>query len=769
MFKYFCRKVFYGLVIMLHVTGNVFAQPEPLFTKAPLDSLGIRCYELLSTKGGSIRIMTSAGLGRFAENNFQIWRPNQDELLELQNALKGIKLDKLIHAQDSVRAMAESPDGVLFFATKENTIFFSPNSELVQFWWPPFIFPPKGEPFDKIASLYIDNSGDLFIGTYADNMYLIKEGAHQKYLQDVDYKIVDGAFVYGKGERPVKKIILAPQTGVFSFAPDNLDKNIIWIGTDHGLYRYNKAISQGKNIIPINVTNGLSFTVTHIEFNKQGGIWFSTLEKGMGFYDQQKNSIQFYPYAKKNSNIATQYPVKTFCYKTDNDFFVAVMDSLPAIFNTKTGAYTFINDASLKQSADNTTDIKVDKYGNLFLIKGGALYTWYATTGNVLSSTINPDSAFLEPYIKYVKTLNGIVISAAEWEWEHNIHELKLNYNQIQNPLYIGFGVNDFNSVSNNQFAYKIDGVTNGWILTTPMNMDSSGAIIQGLKPGKYLFELKVKTGDEDWRRQQAKLIIIVSPPFWLTWWFWAAVILGLGLIIGLIMWWRISAVKKRVKEKFAHEKQLMELEVLALRAQMNPHFIFNCLNSIKSLMQEQDTEKGITYLTTFSKLIRTLFNNADKKLISLYDEIETCKFYLQLEALRFDAKFTYAVNVDETIDLKSVQVPALIIQPFIENAIWHGIVPRNSTGHVILNVLRKDECIEIVIEDNGIGREASQQNKSASSLAHQSKGVNLTKSRLELNNQLQQLQAELQTIDKIDENGMATGTTVIIKIKEEV
>ncbi|MBK6634912.1 MAG: hypothetical protein IPG38_11910 [Chitinophagaceae bacterium] len=225
------------------------------------------------------------------------------------------------------------------------------------------------------------------------------------------------------------------------------------------------------------------------------------------------------------------------------------MDSLPAIFNTKTGAYTFINDASLKQSADSTTDIKADKYGNLFLIKGGALYIWYATTGNELSSTINPDSAFLEPYIKYVKTANGIVISSTEWEWEHNIHELKLNYNQNQNFIYIGFGVNDFNSVSNNQFAYKIDGVTNGWILTTPMNMDSSGAVIAGLKPGKYLFELKVKTGDEDWRKQQAKMIIIVSPPFWQTWWFWASVILGLGLIIGLLMWWRIRTVKRKEKK----------------------------------------------------------------------------------------------------------------------------------------------------------------------------------------------------------------------------
>jgi LytS/YehU family sensor histidine kinase len=231
----------------------------------------------------------------------------------------------------------------------------------------------------------------------------------------------------------------------------------------------------------------------------------------------------------------------------------------------------------------------------------------------------------------------------------------------------------------------------------------------------------------------------------------------------------RVLAIRKKATKDLIHGKELLELEAKALRAQMNPHFIFNSLNSIKSLIQQNENVKSVSYLTTFSKLIRTLLNNADKKEISLYDEIETCKLYLQLEAMRFDTKFSYAVDIDNDIDLKSIHVPALIIQPFIENAIWHGIVPRNSGGKVSLHVLRKDGIIEVVIDDDGIGRETSQQNKSASGLAHQSKGVNLTQARLELNNLLQQRQAELEVIDKKDEKGMATGTTVIIKIKEEL
>ena len=161
--------------------------------------------------------------------------------------------------------------------------------------------------------------------------------------------------------------------------------------------------------------------------------------------------------------------------------------------------------------------------------------------------------------------------------------------------------------------------------------------------------------------------------------------------------------------------------------------------------------------------------NNADKKEISLYDEIETCKLYLQLEAMRFDTKFSYEMKIDDKLDLKSVMVSALIIQPFIENAIWHGIIPKGDAGHVEVSVMKKNNSVEISIDDNGIGREASRQNKSGSSLTHQSKGVNLTQSRLELDNLLRQRQAKLEIIDKKNEQGLATGTKVIITINEEL
>ncbi len=240
------------------------------------------------------------------------------------------------------------------------------------------------------------------------------------------------------------------------------------------------------------------------------------------------------------------------------------------------------------------------------------------------------------------------------------------------------------------------------------------------------------------------------------------------GWVLIYFLYHYVNKVRTEEQQKSEYKVQMMELEARALRAQMNPHFIFNCLNSIKSLIQDGHVDKSVNYLTTFSKLIRTLFQNADKKEISVYDEIETCRLYLQLEAMRFDSKFSYNINIDKNIDLKSLQIPALLIQPFIENAIWHGIVPKGSGGTVTVNVVHNNGNFEIDIDDDGIGRQASRANKATIHVTHKSKGLNLTQSRLELDNKLHSRNAHINFIDKKDTTGKAAGTKVIITLTKE-
>jgi sensor histidine kinase YesM len=229
--------------------------------------------------------------------------------------------------------------------------------------------------------------------------------------------------------------------------------------------------------------------------------------------------------------------------------------------------------------------------------------------------------------------------------------------------------------------------------------------------------------------------------------------------------WFVVSELQNELliaeKQRSIQDKELLELEAKALRAQMNPHFIFNCLNSIKSLIQNEDKHKAIDYLTTFSKLIRTLFQNSDKRQISLFDEIETCRLYMQLEAMRLNGKLCYNINIVPDIDLKSVMVPALIIQPFIENAIWHGIVPRDG-GTINISITQHKDVIVCEVDDDGIGRELSKLNKPVTSVIHKSQGLRLSQARIDLEKELNETHASIKIIDKY-EGDKASGTVVVL------
>ena len=228
-----------------------------------------------------------------------------------------------------------------------------------------------------------------------------------------------------------------------------------------------------------------------------------------------------------------------------------------------------------------------------------------------------------------------------------------------------------------------------------------------------------------------------------------------------------IRKIKKSENEKADLKIKLLESEARALRAQMNPHFIFNCLNSIKSLINKNENDKAINYLIVFSRLILSLFHNSDKREVGLYEELETCKLYTQLEKMRFGDKVDFVFDIDGSIDLRSFKIPALIIQPFIENAIWHGLVPKESGGKVLVSAKENKGIIHCTIEDDGIGRKLSQQYKIHYDGTYQSKGIGLTRSRLELDKMLNDRDNMIDITDKTDINGNPAGTRIILTFNQ--
>ncbi|MEJ7680859.1 MAG: sensor histidine kinase [Segetibacter sp.] len=212
-------------------------------------------------------------------------------------------------------------------------------------------------------------------------------------------------------------------------------------------------------------------------------------------------------------------------------------------------------------------------------------------------------------------------------------------------------------------------------------------------------------------------------------------------------------------------QQQSTELEMQALRAQMNPHFIFNSLNSINRYILQNDKLKASEYLTKFSRLVRLILQNSQVSLIPLESELEALRLYLELEAVRFDHQFEYKLIIDKDIDTDILKVPPLIIQPYAENAIWHGLMHKEEKGHLEVELYQCDQVLCCKITDDGIGRKKAAELKSKSASTHKSMGMRITADRIAILQQEKQLDTTIKIRDIVLPDGCAGGTEVLLKI----
>jgi LytS/YehU family sensor histidine kinase len=218
---------------------------------------------------------------------------------------------------------------------------------------------------------------------------------------------------------------------------------------------------------------------------------------------------------------------------------------------------------------------------------------------------------------------------------------------------------------------------------------------------------------------------------------------------------WRIAR-----KEKLNVEKQKIAIELKALRAQMNPHFIFNAINSIQHFILNNDSQAAHHHLSKFSQLIRKVLENSKFESIPLSEEIKMLELYLELESLRFSSKFNYRISVDGGIDSENVLISPLIIQPFVENAIWHGLMHlKDRQGELVIEFEKMNGSLKCIINDNGIGRKHSMELKKGK--IHQSLGISIAKERLQIVNMLSKAKTSINLIDKTNTDGTSLGTTV--------
>lgn len=293
---------------------------------------------------------------------------------------------------------------------------------------------------------------------------------------------------------------------------------------------------------------------------------------------------------------------------------------------------------------------------------------------------------------------------------------------------------------------------------------DKNSMELLRLPPGKYIIRVRAIKRDGKPSSQVVTLTIEIKTPFWRNGIFWTLV--GIVLFIASIFFLQVRnrQRQKAAVEKVVTEKKLAELEMQALKAQINPHFVFNCLNSIKGFIFDRDFNQADKYLDKFSALLRSTLDSSSSSVISLQDEISYLDNYLQLEKLRFDDKFDYHIGVDATINSSTVFVPAMLLQPYVENAIRHGIRHlKNKKGHINIAIEKTGVGLKCKIEDDGVGREKAFEYRNEMHTEYQSRGMQLSKRRAELYG------IEQEIIDKKEETGQPSGTLIILTIPLEM
>lgn len=492
----------------------------------------------------------------------------------------------------------------------------------------------------------------------------------------------------------------------------------IWVGTIDGLY----IISPDNNIVeyPVDEANFKAKNILGILNDSNDNMWLST---GNGVY----------------------------LLKAGNPF------------NTQLMKYHYSDAEGIPDLESNLNALFEDSEGKIWVGTSTALIRINPKLNEQLFTYSKPELSissiklFQEDfnYNNYADSFDSLTLIPNSIRLPHNKNHLTFNF----------IGIN-LKNPKNVRYSYRLLGAEDIW---SPLSNDKS-ATYSFISPGEYEFQLKATNDLINWTEVK-KVKIIISPPYWQTWWFISLCFIILTAIIYIVFQVRIKSVKqKKDNEKLKYKNRLRELEQQSLNASMNRHFIFNSLNSIQYFINSSDKLSANRYLSSFAKLIRKNLDSstADNFIVNLQEEIERIKLYLTLEKMRFGEKFNYSINVDPKIDIEMTNVPSMILQPFVENSIIHGVLPleNGENGHIDINIKLELNSIIFEVIDDGVGIDSSLNLKSTFAGDHESKGMIITANRIEL---LRKINGEkLMIIGPFqvnDEKGESLGTKVIIKL----
>jgi len=563
------------------------------------------------------------------------------------------------------------------------------------------------------------------------------------------------------------------------------ENNLLWIIPSKGAIRVYDAVSfKEKKEYILNTSSFWSDnTFNDIAVAPNGRIWLASWmpkDYGISYFDNkthlfvQINSlIQF----KNNPKFVTDYYNRIAFINNNNIIFSGyggwniVSPEGEILHSLNTDLYKVANDHIEGISQDskgniwfacaeglNQYNFKTNKVVNVSSIDGLATnditYGYFASKNNKLMIGTDKGLQIIDlNNITKTKLINKLELTAIIKDGTYLFskkNEYHLDYKFTE--LTILFSSLSFSEKEKIIYRYQFKGEQKWNYLGTIPKL----SLIK-LSPGNY--DILIQAGDNlgNWQKKSLNITLKITPPFYNSLWFFIL----LFLLLASIGFFANRYLVKQEKIKGRLKRKIKDVEMQTLRSQMNPHFLFNSLNSINSFIIQQKSREASSYLTTFSKLMRNILENSRHETITLEKELETLKMYLELEAVRLEYKFDYEIVYDKNLEVESIKIPPLIIQPFAENAIWHGLHNKKEKGLLKIVVQNeKNSILNIKIIDDGIGRKASALLKKEQ-VTHKSYGINITINRLILLNP----KNNFKIIDLVDDQDNATGTEVELQI----
>jgi ligand-binding sensor domain-containing protein/two-component sensor histidine kinase len=525
----------------------------------------------------------------------------------------------------------------------------------------------------------------------------------------------------------------------------------VWFTSNAGVYKLNTAQGKMYHVAYTQHNNvPLLTTTNYMAQDKQGHYWICTNNNGLYelYFDNGKEILKNYTQSAI-SGLPSDFITRIKQDKKDSTFWISYNTGLLK-FNPITKKVVTIlkkQNGLVADAAGYAINISNDNkliqlhFGNMNIID----------LNEYKYNTIAPQVI-----------LNSVKVFDVEKIYNLNANKPQLDLTYAENFIQIEFASLLFNNSNQTQFAYKLEGADKEWIYSGNRNTVS----YSGLSSGQYIFKVKACNNDGVWSNNELMLIININPPFYKTWWFVAIIIIAVLLSIFCYNKMRIAQVKKEEKLKTSFKQQIAETEMKALRAQMNPHFIFNSLNSIQKYILQKDNFTASQYLTKFSRLIRLILDHSNEKNIALNSEIELLNLYMEMESLRFENKFSYDIQIDTSINTNNIKIPSMLIQPYVENAIWHGLLHKEHKGNLLIAVTKNSNTnLIITIQDDGIGRDKAAELKSKQILKKKSYGMQIGRDRISIINQTQNTNATCIVQDSKDENGIVNGTIVTLTL----